>query len=177
MCCYWATPFRTFKSWFKNIPIPAGPKSIKLFRQSKKAYMNSFNFLHNHNEVPPPQRSATKWVSSSAGKRGWGRLECCGFLTNFFPLPHEGKPIVFRERHVVFFHGMEGGVPSRLTGLAVWGPHGNDSRGFANGLNEIRHAWSGHHTQLFIQNTVSGHQVNHPLLKKSHLPQEIILSP
>lgn len=84
---------------------------------------------------------------------------------------------MFRECHVVFFHDIEGGFPSRLTSLAVWGPLGNVSWSFANGLNEIRHAWSSHHiafVQPFLQNTVRECQTRS---KKSHWPQEIISNP
>ncbi len=109
-------------------------------------------------------------------QRGREDDEGCG-LPNFSPQPHEVKSIVFRECHVVFFHDIEGGFPSRMTSLAVWGPLGNVSWSFTNGLNEIRHAWSSRHIafiQPFLQNTVRDCQTTHPRSKKSHWPQEII---
>ncbi len=104
-------------------------------------------------------------------QRGREDDEGCGLL-NFSPQPHEVKSIVFRECHVVFFHDIEGGFPSRLTSLAVWGLLGT-SVGVSL-MDWMKYGMPGrsHHIafiQPFLQNTVRDCQTTHPRSKKSPL--------
>lgn len=166
MCCYCATPFQDNQVIIQEHPMLQATQTPSSMDNPRKHAWTQFNFIYNHSEVPLPQRSATKWILSSEGERGWWRLECCGFLPNFSPQPHEGKSIVFRKRHIVFFDDMEGGVPSSLTSLAVWETLGI----FANGLNEIRRAWLSCHIafiQPFLQNSYSVEKV--PPATRDHI--------
>lgn len=141
MFCYYATPFKTIKSSFGNIPCYRQLKHQALWTiQESMHELRSISFITTV-EAPYHKGQPLNEFCLQRGREddeGWSAAVS---FPNFSPQPHEVKSIVFRKCHVVFFHDIEGGFPLRLTSLAVWGPLGNVSWSFANGLNEIQFAW------------------------------------